>query len=55
MKNLKELMQWRFACKHFDAQRKISEEILKDLLDTTRLSPSSSGLQAWKFIVVTNA
>lgn len=47
-------MQWRFACKNFDSQKKISREELRDLLDTTRLSPSSSGLQAWKFVVVTN-
>ena len=53
MKNIRELMEWRFACKHFDSSKKISDEELKNLLDTTRLSPSSSGLQAWKFIVVT--
>lgn len=54
MKNIKELMEWRFACKHFDANKKISEADLKDILDTTRLTPSSFGLQAWKLIVVTN-
>ena len=54
MKNIKELMEWRFACKHFDANKKISETDLKDILDTTRLAPSSFGLQAWKLVAVTN-
>ncbi len=55
MATIKELMQWRFACKHFDTDKKISESDLNDLLDTTRMSPSSCGLQAWKFLVVENA
>ncbi|MCC6643721.1 NAD(P)H-dependent oxidoreductase [Candidatus Peregrinibacteria bacterium] len=54
MKTIKELMQWRFACQHFDAEKKISEDLLKDLLDTARLAPNSFGIQAWKFIVVTD-
>lgn len=54
MKKIKELMQWRFACKDFDSSKKIDREVLEDLLDTARLSPSSSGLQSWKFVVVTN-
>jgi len=55
MSSIKDLMQWRFACKHYQADKKISEADLRDLLDTVRLSPSSYGLQAWKFIVVTNS
>lgn len=54
MKTIKELMKWRFACKQFDTNKKIEQEVLEDLIDTIRLSPSSSGLQAWKFIVVIN-
>jgi nitroreductase/dihydropteridine reductase len=54
MKNIKELMKWRFACKNFDPNKKIDRKTLEDLLDTARLSPSSSGLQSWKFVVVTN-
>ncbi len=55
MKTIKELMEWRFACKQFDEQKKIPENVLKDILETARLSPSAYGLQAWKFIVVTDA
>jgi nitroreductase / dihydropteridine reductase len=54
MKTIKELMQWRFACKQFDPNKKIEHEVLEDLMDTVRLSPSSFGLQSWKFIVITN-
>lgn len=54
MKNIKELMEWRFACKEFDAEKKISKEDLEYILECARLAPSSFGLQAWKFIVITN-
>jgi nitroreductase len=53
MKSIKELMQWRFACKRFDVNKPLSAEVLNDLMDTVRLAPSSFGLQAWKFVVVT--
>ena len=54
MKTIHELMEWRFACKHFVADKNIPEDQLRDILDSARLAPSSFGLQAWKFIVVTN-
>jgi len=54
MKNILELMNWRFACKHFDETKKISDSDLKDIMEVARLTPTSFGLQAWKFIVVTN-
>lgn len=47
-------MQWRFACKSFDSSKTISDEELNDLLNTTILSPSSFGVQAWKMVVVMN-
>jgi nitroreductase len=49
-----EKLNWRYAVKKFDPAKKISEsdwEILEDALD---LAPSSMGLQAYKFIVVTD-
>lgn len=51
---MKDLMLLRFACKHFDVTKKIDSALLHEVLDITRLSPSSYGLQAWKFIVITN-
>lgn len=54
MKTIKELMEWRFACKHFDAGKQIPEDVLMELMEIARLAPSSFGLQAWRFVVVTN-
>lgn len=51
---MRETVEFRFACKHFDAAKKIDDGVLHELLDLTRLSPSSYGVQPWKFIVVEN-
>src|SRR3990167_4403709 len=45
-------LNWRYATKQFDTTKKISEKDLNELLESTRLSASSFGLQPWKFIVV---
>lgn len=47
-------LNWRYATKHFDTSKKISEEDFNELLEVLRLAPSSFGLQPWKFIVVEN-
>ncbi len=44
--------QDRFACKVFDKDRKIPDEDLKFILEIARLSPSSIGLEPWKFLVI---
>jgi nitroreductase len=44
----------RYAVKTFDVSKKVSEDDLKTILESGRLSPSSLGLEPWKFIVVTN-
>ena len=54
MKNTIEALNWRYATKQFDTSKKLSQEQLDMLLEAARLSPSSFGLQPWKFIVVTN-
>lgn len=46
--------QYRHACKEFDSEKKISAEDFDFILETIRLSPSSFGLEAWKFLVVQN-
>jgi nitroreductase len=46
-------LRWRYACKKFDAARKIAPEIWHALEQSLILSPSSFGLQPWKFVVVT--
>ena len=45
-------LQWRYAVKKFDATKKVSPADWHILEESMRLSPSSYGLQPWKFIVV---
>jgi len=47
-------LQWRYATKKFDPTRKISADVWAVLEQALVLSPSSTGLQPWKFIVVTD-
>ena len=47
-------MDFRHACKVFDESKKISEKDMKFILETGRKSPSSFGMEAWKFLVITN-
>lgn len=54
MKNILEALNWRYATKKFDSNKKITSENLEILLEALRLSPSSYGLQPWKFIIVNN-
>lgn len=54
MKNIIEALNWRYATKKFDSEKKINKEDLKNMLEALRLSPSSYGLQPWKFILVNN-
>lgn len=47
-------LHWRYACKKFDPSARIDERTWRALAESLRLSPSSLGLQLWKFVVVTN-
>src|SRR5579859_5048141 len=47
-------LNWRYATKQFDPQRKISAQDWATLEEALVLSPSSFGLQPWKFINVTD-
>lgn len=46
--------QWRYATKKFDPSKKIDEKLIDEILEVTRLAPTSSGLQPFKVIVITN-
>lgn len=50
--DLMEALKWRYATKSFDAAKKIPQDVMDALLDALVLSPSSFGMQPWKFIVV---
>ena len=45
-------LNWRYAVKKFDPTKKISDKDWNVLAESLRLSPSSYGLQPWKFVVV---
>jgi nitroreductase len=45
-------LRWRYATKKFDSTRKIPGESWSALEQALVLSPSSYGLQPWKFVVV---
>lgn len=47
-------LHWRYATKQFDVSRRIPAETWAALEDSLVLTPSSFGLQPWKFIVVEN-
>jgi len=46
-------LEWRYATKAFDT-RKLPEATWAALEESLRLTPSSFGLQPWKFLVVTD-
>lgn len=47
-------MSFRFACKNFDATKKISQDNLNFILDAGRRSPSSFGLEPWHYLIIEN-
>lgn len=47
-------MDFRHACKVFDETKKIPDEEIRYILEAGRKSPSSFGMEAWKFLVITN-
>ena len=50
-----EQLNWRYATKQFDPTQKISDADWHALEQSLVLTPSSFGLQPWKFYVVRNA
>lgn len=51
-KNLLDSLQWRYAVKQFDRSQKIPDAEWKTLENALVLTPSSYGLQPWKFLVI---
>jgi len=54
MSNILEHRTWRYATKKFDASKKISHQDLNSLLEATRLSASSYGLQPYHVFVISD-
>jgi len=53
-KTFSDAMDYRHACKVFDDTKKISKEDLEFILEAGRKSPSSFGMEPWKFLVIRN-
>lgn len=49
-----EALNFRYATKAFDTNKKLTDEQLAVLTESLRLSASSYGLQPWKFFVISN-
>ncbi|WP_374049820.1 NAD(P)H-dependent oxidoreductase [Neobacillus sp. PS3-34] len=54
-KEILDAFKFRHATKEFNPEKKISEEDFRFILETARLSPSSLGIEPWKFIIIQNA
>lgn len=52
--HLSERLRWRYSCRNYDPERIISPEVWEKLEETLILTPSSYGLQPWRFLVVTD-
>ncbi len=53
-KTFNDAMEFRHACKVFDESKTISQEYMEFILEAGRKSPSSFGMEAWKFLVISN-
>jgi len=47
-------INFRHACKEFALDKKINDEDFEVILEAGRLSPSSFGLEPWKFLILDN-
>jgi nitroreductase len=52
--HLLQQLHWRYATKKFDSSKKVSATDWQALEEALILTPSSFGLQPWKFMVVTD-
>ncbi len=53
-RTLEHRLQWRYATKKMDPSRAVSEDKVARILDAVQLAPTSSGLQPFELIVVSN-
>ena len=47
-------LDFRHACKLFDENKKISDDEINFIMEAGHKSPSSFGMEPWKFLVITN-
>ena len=53
-KEILEAFNYRYACKKFNKDTKVSDEDFATIIESARLSPSSFGLEPWKFLLLKN-
>lgn len=51
---IKKALSWRYAVKTFDPAKKVKDSDLNTVLESAHMAPSSFGIEAWKFLVVSN-
>jgi len=54
MSDLLQKLQWRYATKKMNPAKRVPEETVERILESVRLTATSSGLQPYDVIVVTN-
>lgn len=52
--NLNDALNWRYATKKMDPAKVVPDEKVAAILEAIRLAPSSSGLQPFEVLVITN-
>jgi nitroreductase / dihydropteridine reductase len=51
---LLEAFKWRYATKKFDSSKKVEQELVDKIVDAAWIAPTSSGLQPFEVLVITN-
>jgi nitroreductase len=54
MSDLLNKLEWRYACKKMDSTKVVPQDKVDRIVEAARLAPTSSGLQPFEIIVVTN-
>lgn len=52
--SLIEDLKWRYATKKYNPTKKVSQEDIHKIIEAARLAPTSSGLQQFRILVVSN-
>lgn len=47
-------MQWRYATKSYDSSQKLDKETMYALMEILRLTPTTLGLQLWRFVIISD-
>ena len=51
---LSDNLMWRYATKHYDTTKKVSDEDIQKIIECGRYAPSSYGFEPWMFYVISS-